>query len=142
MPEGRYWTAQFLGYDIVWGRVDKLSLAFGYVFALITFIGTLYSLHVKDDTQHMAALVYAGAALGVTFAGDLFSLFFFWELLAIASVFLVLARRTPEATAAAFRYFIWHFFGGICLLAGIILYVAQRGTAEFAYIGLTAGRHT
>jgi len=136
MPEGRYWTARFLGYDIVWGRVDKLSLAFGYVFALITFIGTLYSLHVKDGAQLTAVWVYAGAALGITFAGDLFSLFFFWELLAIASVFLVLAQRTPEATDAAFRYFTWHFAGGICLLAGIILYVAQRGTTEFNHIGL------
>jgi multicomponent Na+:H+ antiporter subunit D len=136
MPEGRYWTARFIGCDIVWGRVDKLSLAFGCVFALITFIGALYSLHVKAGAQHTAALVYAGAALGITFAGDLFSLFFFWELLAVSSVFLVLARRTPEAAGAAFRYFTWHFAGGICLLAGIILYVSQRGTTEFAHIGL------
>ena len=82
-------------------------------------------------------LCYAGGALGVTFAGDLFSLYIFWEILAIASVFLILARRTPTSAAAAFRYFMWHFFGGLCLLAGIILYVTQRGTAEFAYIGLT-----
>jgi multicomponent Na+:H+ antiporter subunit D len=31
----------------------------------------------------------------------------------------------------------WHFFGGVCLLAGIILYVSTRGTAEFGYIGLS-----
>lgn len=136
MPEGKYWIVRFLDYDIIFGRVDRLSMLFGYVFVLITFIGIIYALHVKDDAQHMAALVYAGAALGVTFAGDLFSLFIFWEILAITAMFLVLARRTTESSAAALRYFMWHFSGGLCLLAGIIFYVLKRGTAEFAYIGL------
>jgi multicomponent Na+:H+ antiporter subunit D len=137
MPAGRYWIVDFLDYDLIFGRVDKLSLAFGYVFVLITFIGILYALHVEDDFQHMASLIYAGGALGVTFAGDLFSLYIFWEILAIASVFLILARKISTSSAAAFRYFIWHFFGGLCLLAGIILYVINRGTPEFAYIGLS-----
>ena len=137
MPEGKYWIVPFLNYELVLGRVDKLSMAFGTVFVLITFIGVLYALHVKDDPQHMAAFIYAGAALGVTFTGDLFSLYLFWEILAIASVFLVLARKTAASSAAAFRYFIWHFFGGICLLAGIILFVSRQGTAAFAYIGLS-----
>jgi multicomponent Na+:H+ antiporter subunit D len=97
----------------------------------------IYALHVKNDIQSMAALVYTGGALGVTFAGDLFSLYIFWELMALASVVLVLARKTEDARKAAFRYFMWHFFGGLCLLAGIILFVITRGTAEFNFIGLT-----
>ena len=136
MPPGKYWIVDFLNYELIFGRVDKLSMAFGYVFVLITFIGILYALHSKDDAQHMAGLIYAGGALGVTFAGDLFSLYIFWEILAIASVFLILARKMSESSAAAFRYFTWHFFGGLCLLAGIILYVMNHGTPEFAYIGL------
>lgn len=139
MPAGTYWTVQFLGYDLIFGRVDKLSMAFGIVFVLITLIGMLYALHVRDNLQHMAGLVYAGGALGVTFAGDLFSLYIFWEILAIASVFLILARREPASSAAAFRYFMWHFFGGLCLLAGIVLYVTQHDTAAFGYIGLSDG---
>ena len=137
MPAGRYWIVDFLNYDLIFGRVDKLSMAFGYVFVLITFIGILYALHAEEDSQHMASLIYAGGALGVTFAGDLFSLYIFWEILAIASVFLILARKISTSSAAAFRYFTWHFFGGLCLLAGIILYVMNRGTPEFGYIGLS-----
>ena len=139
MPAGRYWIVEFLSYELIFGRVDKLSMAFGYVFVLITFIGILYALHTEDDFQHMASLIYAGGGLGVTFAGDLFSLYIFWEILAIASVFLILARKISTSSAAAFRYFTWHFFGGLCLLAGIILYVINRGTPEFAYIGLNDG---
>ena len=137
MPAGKYWIVDFLNYHLIFGRVDKLSMAFGYVFVLITFIGILYALHNEDDFQHMASLTYAGGALGITFAGDLFSLYVFWEILAIASVFLILARKISTSSAAAFRYFTWHFFGGLCLLAGIILFVMNRGTAEFDYIGLS-----
>ena len=53
-----------------------------------------------------------GGALGVTFAGDLFSLYLFWEIMALASVYLVLAQKTKGARSAAFRYFMWHFLGG------------------------------
>ena len=93
MPAGRYWIVDFLNYDLIFGRVDKLSLAFGYVFVLITVIGILYALHTEDDFQHMAGLIYAGGALGITFAGDLFSLYVFWEILAIASVFFLVADQ-------------------------------------------------
>jgi multicomponent Na+:H+ antiporter subunit D len=80
--------------------------------------------------------MYAGGALGVTFAGDFFSLYIFWELLAISSTFLILARRTKASQRAAFRYILVHVFGGLCLLAGIIMYIHDSGTIEFANIGL------
>ena len=137
MPEGSYWTLNFLGYNIIFGRVDRLSLLFGYIFTIISFIGILFALKVEDDLQHTSALVYAGGALGVTFAGDLISLYVFWELLAISSTFLILARRTKQSQAAAFRYILVHVFGGLVLLAGILIYIQNSGTAEFSYIGLS-----
>ncbi len=137
LAPGNSWQIKFFDYTLILSRVDRLSLVFGYIFILITFIGVIYSIHVKDDIQHVAAFCYAGGALGVTFTGDLFSLYFFWELMAVSSCFLILAQRTKDARRAAFRYFMWHFFGGVCLLAGIILYVSSRGTVEFSYIGLT-----
>ncbi|MDY6843581.1 MAG: Na(+)/H(+) antiporter subunit D [Thermodesulfobacteriota bacterium] len=136
MPEGKYWVITFLNYNLIFGRVDRLSMVFGYIFVIISFIGILYALHVKDDSQHIAALLYAGSALGVTFAGDLFSLYIFWEIMALSSVILVWAQRTQKSRSAGFRYFMWHFFGGLCLLAGIVLYVHNRGTPAFDYIGL------
>ncbi|NVM20640.1 MAG: Na(+)/H(+) antiporter subunit D [Desulfobacterales bacterium] len=137
MPEGKYWIVQILDYDLIFGRVDRLSMVFGYIFTIISFIGVLFALRVEDDLQHVSALVYAGSALGVTFAGDLISVYIFWELMAIASTFLVLARRTKASQAAAFRYILVHVFGGLSLLAGIIIYIQNSGTTEFAYIGLS-----
>ncbi len=136
IPEGKHWVFSLLDYELILGRVDRLSLVFGYIFTIISFIAIIFSLKVDDDLQHVSGLIYAGGALGVTFAGDLFSLYIFWEIMAVASTFLILARRTIKSQAAAFRYILVHLFGGLCLLAGIILYFQQTGTLEFSYIGL------
>ena len=136
MPEGNYWIVNVLDYNLIFGRVDRLSMVFGYIFTIISFIAILFALKVEDDLQHVSALMYAGGALGVTFAGDLISLYLFWELLAVSSTFLILARRTKASQAAAFRYILVHVFGGLCLLAGIVMYIGDSGTTEFAYIGL------
>ncbi len=136
IPEGTHWVVRFLEWELVFGKIDRLSLLFGYIFHLISFIALLYALHVKDDLQHVAGLVYAGSALGVVFAGDIFSFFVFWEMLTVSSIFLIWARRTRAAQAAGFRYLLVHAAGGLCLLAGIVLYVNQTGSVEFGYIGL------
>jgi multicomponent Na+:H+ antiporter subunit D len=136
MPEGKYWMVRILDYDLIFGRFDRLSMVFGHIFTLLSFIGILFALKVKDDLQHVSALMYAGGALGVAFSGDLVSLYVFWELLAISSTFLILARRTKASQLAAFRYILVHVFGGLCLLAGIMFYIHDSGTTEFANMGL------
>ena len=136
IPEGTHWVVRFLDWDLVFGRVDRLSLLFAYIFHLISFIAILYAIHVKDDLQHVAGLVYAGSALGVIFAGDLLSFFVFWEMLTVSSIFLIWARRTRASLGAGFRYLLVHAAGGLCLLAGIVLHVNQTGSIEFGYIGL------
>ena len=93
IPEGAHFVTRFLDYDLVFVRIDRLSFLFGIIFHLISFIAILYALHVKDDLQHVAGLVYAGSALGVVFAGDLFTFFIFWEMLTVASIFLIWAPQ-------------------------------------------------
>jgi len=136
IPEGTHWVVRFLDYNLIFGRVDKLSLAFGYIFTLITFIATLYALYVKDNGQHVAALLYAGSAIGAVFAGDMISLFVFWEIMAVTATYLIWASRTKASYEAGFRYLLVHVFGGLCFLAGIILHVHNTGSIEFGYIGL------
>ena len=133
---GIHGVVSFWDYQLILARVDRLSLLFGYIFHLITFLGAIYALHVKDDLEQMAGLVYAGSALGVVFAGDLLTLFVFWELLTVSSVFLIWNRRTREAQAAGFRYLLVHVAGGLCLLAGVTLQIHQTGSLAFGYIGL------
>ena len=130
MSPGTHWTYSFLGNSLVFGAADKLSIVFGWVFTIMSFIGIVYALHVKDNGQHMAAFLYIGGSLGVTFAGDYFTLFVFWELMAFASAYLVFAKREKEAIEAGYRYILVHIFGGVCLLGGIILhYVSTQSIA-------------
>lgn len=131
MPRGTYGIVNFMGYALTFGRVDTLSLLFAYVFTIMGMIGMIYALHVKDDVQHVAASIYMGSALGVTFAGDFFVLFIFWEFMAFASVFLVWAQRSKESIAAGFRYLLVHVFGGLCLLGGILIHLSQTGSIAF-----------
>jgi multicomponent Na+:H+ antiporter subunit D len=136
IPIGTHWVVSFLDYELVFGKVDKLSLFFAYAFHLISFIAILYAIHVKDDIQHVSAVFYAGAGLGVIFAGDLFSLFIFWEIMAVTATLLIWSRKTKKSYAAGMRYFLVHVFGGVCLLIGIIIYAFDTGSIEFGYIGL------
>ncbi|MDI6655145.1 MAG: Na(+)/H(+) antiporter subunit D [Candidatus Hydrothermarchaeota archaeon] len=135
MSEGTYWVYNFLGYDLIFGKVDKLSMVFGYIFVIMAFAGILYALHVRKDGEHIAAFLYVGSALGVVFAGDYFSLFIFWEIMAFASVFLIWYRREKASLNAGFRYILVHVFGGLCLLGGIIMHVVNTGSIEFGLVG-------
>ncbi len=122
MSPGTYWTYNFLGNPLTFGAVDKLSIVFGWVFTIASFISIVYALHVKDSGQHVAAFIYVGGSLGVTFSGDFFTLFIFWELMAFSSAYLVFARREKAAIEAGYRYILVHIFGGVCLLGGIMLH--------------------
>ena len=79
MPMGSHLSFHFLDFELVLLRVDRLSLLFGYIFHIISFITIIYILHVKNDVEYTAGFIYAGAALGAIFAGDLLSFFIFWE---------------------------------------------------------------
>jgi multicomponent Na+:H+ antiporter subunit D len=134
LEPGSSCKVHFFGFDLTFLRVDKLSKVFGYIFTLNAFAAFIYAFYLKDNTQHMAALFYIGSAIGVVFAGDLVSLYFFWEVMAVASTFLILARKTKKSQAAGMRYIMLHIFGGLCLLAGIVLYINQTGSIAFDHM--------
>jgi len=131
LEPGLAYGYQLFGFDLNLLRVDKLSKAFGYVFTINAFACFLFAFHLKTRYEHAAALAYIGASVGAVFAGDLISLYLFWEVMAVTSTFLVLARQTERAYGAAFRYIMVHIFGGLCLLAGILLQVNATGSVAF-----------
>ncbi len=136
VPEGQHLQLAFLGYELTPYRVDKLSLMFGYVFHIAALIAIIYALHVRDTIQQVTAMLYAGSGLGAVFAGDLLTLFVFWELLAFTSVFLIWARRTQRSYTAGMRYLIIQVLSGVILLVGTLFYAAEHGSLSFEFIGL------
>jgi len=131
MMEGVYGSYSFLNANIIFGRVDKLSLVFAWVFTIMGFLGAIYSLHVEEDGHHIAAYFYVGASLGAIFAGDYLTLFVFWEVMAFSSVFLVWYRKEPKSIAAGYRYLLVHVFGGLCFFTGMMLYYYKTGNMVF-----------
>ena len=135
---GNLYQVSFFGFDIELMRVDKLSRIFGIVFALAAFMGNVYAWHLRDTVQQVSALLYAGSAMGALFVGDLVSLFFYWEGTAIASVFLIWARRTPAAFYTGMRYLIIQVGSGVILLAGIALFWRETGSIAFELMTLNS----
>jgi multicomponent Na+:H+ antiporter subunit D len=136
LAAGTVFSIELMGLQLQPVRIDALSLLFGYLFHLAAFIAVVYSLHIKDTTQHIAGLAYASSAVGAVFAGDLLTLFVFWELLALTSVFLIWARRTEKAYASGIRYVIFQVFSGVLLLAGLLMLYFESGSLLFEKIGL------
>ncbi|WP_103665595.1 Na(+)/H(+) antiporter subunit D [Gracilimonas amylolytica] len=128
LPDGDLLQVSFASYELQLLSVDGLSRIFGIIFSLITIIGGIYAFHIKDIGQQSSALAYAGGALGVTFAGDYFTLFIFWELMAAASSYLIWARRTNESDKAGMRYLLVHILGGGLLFTGILLHLNAGGS--------------
>ncbi|KCZ46787.1 Na(+)/H(+) antiporter subunit D [Hyphomonas pacifica] len=118
---------QALGIDFIFYRVDGLSFIFGLAFLLAALLNAIYAWHTDDRLQDGMAMAYAGAAVAATFSGDMMSLFVFWELTAITSVFLILRAGTRAAYFASMRYLAIQILSGVLLLAGIAYVYHSRG---------------
>jgi multicomponent Na+:H+ antiporter subunit D len=128
---GKTWVFPFLGYELILGRIDKLSLVFAYIFVIASLCMIIYSLHIKESGQHVASHIYVGSTLGVVFAGDLLTLFFFWEMMAWSALYLIWYRKTKASYRAGFRYILVHVFGGLFLLGGILIHLHETGSLAF-----------
>ena len=136
MPDGVTLKTAFLGHDLILIKGDKLSRLFAMVFAVMAFAGALYALNQSRTIELAAAFVYAGSAIGVSFAGDLISVFIFWELMAVAST-LVVWSCGPGARGAGLRYAAIHMLGGVLLMAGIAGEIATTGSIAFGRMDLS-----
>ena len=137
IEDGYAFTVNILGLELTPVRVDRLSLLFGYIFHIAAIISIIYAFHLRDTVQQIAALMYAGTAIGGIFAGDLVSLFVYWEGTAISSVFLIWSSNTQESFKTGMRYLLIQVGSGVLLLAGTILYYKQSGTVAFNKFELT-----
>ena len=136
VPDGTSLSMPFLDQQLVLLSGSKLARMFATVFSIMAFAGGLYALNQRSNLELAAAYVYAGSAIGVTFAGDLITLFVFWELMAVAST-LVLWSNGGKARAAGLRYALMHFLGGVILMAGIAGEAAATGSIAFGRMDIS-----
>jgi multicomponent Na+:H+ antiporter subunit D len=134
--DDRLVQARLFGFDLDLMRVDGLSRIFALIFCIAAVLGGLFAWHLRDIVQQVAMLLYVGAAIGAIFAGDLVTLFFYWEGTAISSVFLIWARRTEGAFHTGMRYLTIQIGSGVLLLAGVILQYNTTGSLAFGAMEL------
>ena len=120
------------GYKLGILHVDKLSWIFTFIFSVLALISGIYACHNENRMEALCAMAYAGCAIGVTLAKDWLTLIFFWEAMAVTSVFLVWCKDSKISRRAGFRYLLVHMFGGNLLLAGIFLHLGHGGDPTIA----------
>ena len=130
VPDGVAGTVAFLDYQIEPVEGSPLRRLFATVFAIMAFAGGLFAFRQARWYELAAAQAYAAGAIGVCFAGDLISLFIYWELMALFSTIIVWCGGSPSARAAGIRYAIMHLLGGIILKVGIEGVVVHTGSID------------
>lgn len=138
VPEGSGPTLQFLGQTLDPVHGSDVGRLFATVFAIAAFGAAVFGIHCARPAEYVAAFIYAGSAIGVTFAGDWITLLIFWELMAVASTGVIWAGGTERAWRASLRYLYIHLLGGVILMFGIAGHVLQTGTVEVGPVALTS----
>ncbi|MEL0133144.1 MAG: Na(+)/H(+) antiporter subunit D [Rhodobiaceae bacterium] len=133
---GDHWVASLMGLELVLYRADHLSLPFAIVFHIAAALNVFYGWHERRVTDHAAGIAYAGAAIAALHAGDLLTLFIWWEATAVTSVFLILASGTQRARHAAMRYLIVQVLSGVLLLSGAAMIYSETGSMAFTAMEL------
>jgi len=136
VPDSVSLRIPFLEYELDPVSGDGLSRLFATIFAIMAFAGGLFALNHARVVELVAALISAGSAIGVSFAGDLITLVVFWELLALSSALLVWSAMTEQSYRAGMRYLVIHLLGGVVLMVGIIGHVADTGSVTFTAMTL------
>ena len=135
-PTTLTFTVDLFGYQLEPLRIDGLSWIFTIIFIIAAFITALYSLHSSDKTEQATIPIYAGSAIGAVLAGDLLTLFIFWEISALSSTLIVWAGNNNQSKQAGMRYLLIHITSGLLLLLGSILHYQQTESLEFSLMGL------
>ncbi|GGP50687.1 Na(+)/H(+) antiporter subunit D [Shewanella algicola] len=130
VPDGVQSTVNFLSYSIEPVEGSPLRRLFAAIFSIMVFVGGLFSFRIARWYELAAAFTYAAGAIGVCFAGDLITMFVYWELMAIFSTIVVWCGGTPGSRAAGMRYAIMHFLGGVILNVGIVGVVLGTGSIQ------------
>ncbi len=133
-------------------RIDQLTWWFMLIFTLLGSIVSIYSIKYMDhddriDRYYLLLLLLAAGMIGVVVAGDLLTLFIFWEFMSISSYVLVSFRKEqPEPIEAGIKYLFMSAFGSVILLFGMSLLYGITGSLNIATIGgllgsVTSGVH-
>ncbi|MFO7926392.1 cation:proton antiporter [Natronomonas sp.] len=125
-------------------RADPLGMLFAFLASLLWIVTSFYSIgYMRGLDEHGQTRYFASfaaslsATMGIAFAGNLVTIFLFYELLSVATYPLVAHDETAEARSAGRKYLAYTMFGGgVLVLAGTVLVFWLVGTVTFTPGGI------
>ena len=116
-------------------RVDILSFSLALLSSFIWMLVAIYSLDYmcKEhgcNRYYPVLIITLASCMGIFMAGDLFTLFVFFELMSLISYVLVVHEETIEALRAGYKYLIMTIIGGLALFFGIIITFELGGSVS------------
>ena len=134
-------------------KIDGMTMVFAGLISVLWPLSTLYAFeymeHERSKKVKIFFLFYImtyGITLGIAFASDIVSMYFFYELLTLVTVPLVMYTLTREAILAVRNYLYFSLGGAAFAMMGMICIMVYSDICEFTLGGtlqLTSlGQHT
>lgn len=131
-------------------RTDGLGILFAVLLSVMWLGSSVYSYaymeHEKEEGRYFTFLLIAeGALTGLCFAGNLVTMYLFYEMMTLSTFPLVLHNRLRESIAAGVKYLFYSMGGAFLSLSGILYLSTCADTLGFVPGGVldpakTAGR--
>ncbi|MEE8300576.1 MAG: monovalent cation/H+ antiporter subunit D family protein [Desulfatiglandales bacterium] len=127
-------------------RVDPFGMLFGVLASALWIATSVYSIgYVRGLNEHGQTRYFfnfalcLSATMGIAFAGNLLTLFIFYEILTVSTYPLVVHKETKEAIMGGRKYLTYTLTAGVAILFAIIFIYALTGTLDFKPGGFLLG---
>ena len=139
--ESTFLLAHFTGDLNISFRVDGMSMIFAGLVSGLWPFATLYAFEymTKEEHENTFFLFYTmtyGVTLGIAFAANLLTMYFFYELLTLVTVPLVMHTLTREAVLASRKYLYYSLGGAAFAFIGLIMIIVYGNSTDFILGGV------
>lgn len=122
-------------------KIDGLTMVFAGLVSVLWPLATLYAFEYMEHEGHekiffMFYSMTYGVTLGIAFASDMLSMYFFYELLTLTTVPLVMHTLKREAILASRKYLYYSLGGAAFALMGLVFLLVYGETLEFELGGV------
>jgi len=125
-------------------RVDGMSRVFAGLVSLLWPIASLYGFeYMKHEERENAFFMWYtmsyAATLAIAFAGNLFTLYIFYECLTLVTLPLVIHKKDAASIRAGRKYLTYSITGAAFAFIALVVLIALAGTTDFTLGGVVTG---
>lgn len=140
-PEENFVLANFTGNLSIAFKVDGMAMVFAGLVSFLWPFATLFAFEymTKEKNEKVFFMFYTmtyGVTLGIALAGNLLTMYFFYELLTLVTVPLVMHTLTREAILASRKYLYYSLGGAAFAFIGLIFVIVYGSTTDFVLGGV------